>query len=137
VILSVADLYAEFGQMTSNTVDRHYLGRLNVEHWSSGMRRALDFRDIGNDDRFFDLDFAAVQRDPIGEVKRLYAWLGEPVSAEFEAGMQRWWSVAGASRLPNEHPDASDFGLRMEAVRPLFADYVQRMTAWTAPAVWS
>src|SRR5271165_6251187 len=31
VILSVADLYAEFGQMTSNTVDRRYLGQLNVE----------------------------------------------------------------------------------------------------------
>ena len=137
VILSVADLYAEFGQMTSNTVDRRYLGQLNVEQWSVGMQRALEFRDVGNDNRFFDLDFAAVQRDPIGEVKRLYAWLDEPVSAEFEAGMQEWWQVAGASRLPNTHPDASAFGLRMEAVRPLFADYVQRMTTWTASAVQS
>jgi hypothetical protein len=137
VILSVADLYAEFGQMTSNTVDRSYLGQLNVEHWSVGMQRALEFRDVGNDDRFFDLDFAAVQRDPIGEVKRLYTWLGEPVSAEFETGMHEWWQVAGASRLPNTHPDASAFGLRMEAVRPLFADYVQRMATWTASAVRS
>jgi len=137
VILSVADLYAEFGQMTSNTVDRRYLGQLNVEQWSVGMQRALEFRDVGNDNRFFDLDFAAVQRDPIGEVKRLYAWLDEPVSAEFEAGMQEWWQVAGASRLPNTHPDASAFGLRMEAVRPLFADYIQRMTTWTASAVRS
>ncbi|MGA9675658.1 MAG: sulfotransferase, partial [Mycobacterium sp.] len=137
VILSVADLYVEFGQMTSNTVDRRYLGQLNVEQWSVGMQRALEFRDVGNDNRFFDLDFAAVQRDPIGEVKRLYAWLDEPVSAEFEAGMQEWWQVAGASRLPNTHPDASAFGLRMEAVRPLFADYVQRMTTWTASAVQS
>jgi hypothetical protein len=101
------------------------------------MQRALEFRDVGNDDRFFDLDFAAVQRDPIGEVKRLYAWLGEPVSAEFETGMHEWWQVAGASRLPNTHPDASAFGLRMEAVRPLFADYIQRMTTWTASAVRS
>ncbi len=43
VIVSVADLYAETMQMTSNTVDRAYLGRLNVEHWSIGMQRALDF----------------------------------------------------------------------------------------------
>jgi hypothetical protein len=63
--------------------------------------------------------------------------LGEPVSAEFEAGMQQWWAVAGATRLPNEHPDASEFGLSMDAVRPLFADYVERMTKWTASAVQS
>jgi hypothetical protein len=51
--------------------------------------------------------------------------------------MQQWWAVAGASRLPNEHPDASAFGLRMESVRPLFAGYVERMTTWTAPKVQS
>lgn len=135
VILSVADLYAEFGQMTSNTVDRNYLGQLNVEHWSLGMQRAMAFRAAGNDDRFFDMDFTAVQRDPINEVKRLYAWLGEPVTAEFEADMRAWWQSAAASRLPNTHPDAAAFGLDMETVRPLFADYIQRMTNWTAPTV--
>jgi len=62
VIVSVADLYAETMQMTSNTIDRAYLGRLNVEHWSTGMQRALDFRDASNDDRFFDLDFRTVQK---------------------------------------------------------------------------
>ncbi|MGO8848955.1 sulfotransferase family protein, partial [Mycobacterium sp.] len=135
VILSVADLYAEFGQMTSNTVDRTYLGQLNVEHWSLGMQRALAFREAGNNHRFFDLDFTAVQRDPISEVKRLYAWLGEPVSAEFEAGMQAWWQAEAASRLPNAHPEAAVFGVNVEAVRPLFADYIQRMATWTASTV--
>ncbi len=135
VILSVADLYAEFRQMTSNTVDRHYLGQLNVEHWSVGMQRALEFRAAGNNDRFFDLDFTSVQRDPIGEVKRLYAWLGEPVSAEFEAGMHAWWQAEAASRSPNTHPQASVFGVDKEAVRPLFADYIRLMAIWTAPTV--
>lgn len=135
VILSVADLYAEFGQMTSTTVDRDYIGGVNVEHWSLGMRRALEFRADGADSRFFDMDFEAVQRDPISEVKRLYAWLDEPVSAEFEAGMRAWWQSAAASRLPNTHPDPAAFGLDMDAVRPLFADYIQSMTTWTAPTV--
>jgi hypothetical protein len=135
VILSVADLYAEFRQMTSNTVDRHYLGQLNVEHWSVGMQRALAFREAGNNGRFFDLDFAAVQSDPIGEVKRLYAWLGEPVSAEFEAGMRVWWRAEAASRSPNTHPEAAAFGVNMDAVRPLFADYIERMAAWTAAPI--
>ena len=37
------------------------------------MDRALTFRDGGADDRFYDIDFRAMQADPIGEVRGLYA----------------------------------------------------------------
>ena len=137
-------LLIDEGRVQRSTVASDHLGELLEVHQETvGEGPCVDAMmndevvcttDVGNDDRFFDLDFGAVQRDPIGEVKRLYAWLGEPVTAEFERGMQEWWRVAAASRLPNTHPDASAFGLRMEAVRPLFADYVARTTAWTAPA---
>src|SRR5205807_9213768 len=107
-------------------------GQVIVDEWWVVSRRALAFRYEGNDERFFDMDFVAEQRDPIGEVKRLYAWLGGPVSAEFEAGMHGWWRAAAASRAANTHPDAATFGLTMETVRPLFADYIQHIAAWTA-----
>ncbi len=132
VLLSVADTYAEVAGMFSDDVDRRYLGALNVEHWSVGMERALAFRDAGNDPRFYDMHFAAVQRDPIGEVRGLYAWLGEPVSEAFEAGMRRWWREHAESRAPNVHPDPADFGLDLAEIRPLFAAYVERMARWTA-----
>lgn len=90
VIVSVADVYQEIGSMFSEDLDLHYLGELNIEHWSVGMERALAFRDAGNDHRFYDIDFRTMQTDPIGEVTRLYAWLGEPVTPEFETGMARW-----------------------------------------------
>ena len=90
-MVSVADLYREVGRQFSDDVDPHYLGRLNVEQWSTGMDRVLAFRDAHGDDRFYDIDFRAMQRDPVGEVRGLYDWLGEPVSDEFAAGMARWW----------------------------------------------
>jgi hypothetical protein len=96
------------------------------------MRRAMEFRAAGNDDRFFDLDFSAVQRDPIGQVARLYDWLGEPVTEEFEAGMRRWWTEFAEQREQNVHPDPSEFGLDLAAIRPLFADYVSSVAGWTA-----
>ncbi len=132
VIISVADLYAETMQMTSNTVDRAYLGRLNVEHWSTGMQRALNFRDASNDGRFFDLDFRTVQEDPLGSVHRLYEWLGEPVTPEFEAGMQQWWQAEAANRAANTHPDPATFGLVKAELRPVFANYINRAREWTA-----
>ncbi len=129
VMVSVADVYAEVGRLFADEVDQPYLGRLNVEQWSEGMRRALAFRDAGNDDRFFDLDFRAMQRDPLGQVRRLYDWLGEPVSPGFEAGMRRWWHENAETRAQNVHPDPAAFGIDLERVRPLFADYAARFTA--------
>jgi hypothetical protein len=131
VMLSVADVYAEVATMFSHDIDRRYLGELNVEHWSIGMERALAFRDAGADTRFYDIDFRAMQRDPVGEVRGLYRWLGEPVTEGFEAGMNRWWQENAQNREQHELPDPDVYGIDPDVVRPLFADYVTRMTRWT------
>src|SRR3954453_8250742 len=89
VMLSVCDVYADLIGVFTDHMDRAYVGRLNVEQWSTGMRRLMAFRDSGADDRFYDIDFRAMQADPIREVRGLYAWLGEPVGDAFEAGMRR------------------------------------------------
>ena len=131
VMLSVADVYADIVGGFTDDLDRRYLGR--------AQRRAVVGRHAtgrsssatgGADDRFYDIDFRAMQADPIGEVRGLYAWLGEPVTDEFEAGMQR---VVGA-RTPrtasrSTHADPADFGLDLDAIRPLFADYVDTLAA--------
>jgi hypothetical protein len=126
VILSVADLYADIVGGFTDQVDRRYLGQLNVEHWSVGMQRALRFRDGEADKRFYDIDFRAMQADPIYQVRGLYAWLGEPVGEEFESRMRTWWAEAAAEREPSSHADPVTFGIDLDKVRPLFADYVAR-----------
>ena len=132
VLLSVADVYAEVARMFSDEIDRRYLGQLNVEQWSLGMQRALAFRDAGADARFYDIDFRAMQRDPIGEVRGLYRWLGEPVTDEFEAGMRRWWKENAENREPHERPDPEVYGIDLARVRPMFAEYTARASRWTA-----
>jgi hypothetical protein len=132
VILSVADLYADIIGMFTDDIDRPYIGRLNVEHWSTGIARAMQFRAAGNDERFYDIDFRAMQADPIGEVRGLYRWLGQPVSEEFESSMQSWWTQAAAEREPSSHADPAQFGIEFDTVRPLFADYVQAAGRWTS-----
>jgi hypothetical protein len=132
VILSVADLYADIIGSFATEIDRPYIGRLNVEHWSLGMDRALKFRAGGADDRFYDIAFRAMQDDPIAEITGLYAWLGAPVGAEFEARMQSWWEHAAAEREPSSHADPVAFGIDFDEVRPLFAPYVESARRWTA-----
>ena len=75
VIPSIADLYSELANPFTDELDRHYLGDSNVETWSVGMTRTLDFR-ADNEDRFYDIDFRQMQSEPIETVRSLYAWLG-------------------------------------------------------------
>jgi sulfotransferase family protein len=132
VMLSVADVYADIAGGFTDHVDLRYLGRLNVEQWSTGVERAVKFRDGGADGRFFDIDFRAMVADPIGEVRRLYAWLGEPVTEQFEMGMRRWWADNAEKREPHPKADAQAFGLDFDAIRPLFATYVDHSKRWIA-----
>jgi hypothetical protein len=131
VMVSVADVYADIAGVFTDHLDRRYLGRLNVEHWSAGMERTLKFRESDADHRFYDIDFRAMQADPIGEVRGLYEWLGVPVTDEFESGMRRWWAKNAESHEPSTHPDPAEFGIDLDQVRPLFSEYVKRAKTWT------
>jgi hypothetical protein len=132
VILSVADVYADIVGGFSDHVDRQYLGELNVHQWSIGIERAVKFRSGGAEDRFFDIDFRAMQADPLGEIRRLYAWLGEPVTDEFETRMSAWWAENAEKREPHPKAKPEDFGLDLNAIRPLFAQYVKNSQRWLA-----
>jgi hypothetical protein len=134
VLLSVADLNVEVSRRFSTDIDPHYIGALCVELWTTGTARALAFRERSEsrgEDRFHDIDFRAMQSDPIGRIRDLYDWLGEPVTPEFEHGMQDWWAEFAANREPTVHPDPSTFGIDLDQVGPLFADYTARIPAWT------
>lgn len=131
VLLSVADVYADIVGGFSDHVDRRYLGELNVDQWSTGMARTVTFRDGGADHRFFDIDFQAMAADPVGQVRALYTWLGEPVSDDFAAGMHSWWQRNARNREPVVKADAAAYGLDPDGIRPRFADYVEHARRWT------
>jgi hypothetical protein len=132
VLLSVADVYADIVGGFSDHLDRRYLGEMNVTQWSVGMERVCAFRGGAANSRFFDIDFRAMVQDPVGEVRALYGWLAEPVSAAFEAGMHSWWAHNAEHREPAAKSDPADFGLDAERIRPRFANYATQMQGWLA-----
>ncbi len=132
VLLSVAGVYADVGAMFTDNLDREYIGRLNVEQWLTGVERVIKFREGGGNDRFYDIDFRKIQADPIGEVRGLYEWLVEPVSHSFERRMQQWSEINATTREPTKRSEPDEFGLDLDVIRPLFADYVSLSARWTA-----
>jgi hypothetical protein len=132
VLASVCDVYADIGGTFSDEVDRDYIGQVNFEQWSLGISRVMQLREGPVNERFYDIDFRAMQADPIGEVRGLYEWLGTPVTDAFEKRMRRWWEANAENREPSSHSGLSDYGLRPDVVRSAFADYVGRAGEWTS-----
>ncbi len=131
VIVSVIDVYADIIGRFTDHLDLQYVADLNMHMWPEGMRRTLAFRDQGNNnERFFDIHFKAMQEDPVKQVSNLYDWLGEELTEEFSSGMGRWWRENAANREPGPGKNAEDYGVDLEQVRPLFADYTRRMNTW-------
>jgi hypothetical protein len=133
VLLSVCAVYADIMGKFTDTLDRGWIGELNLRSWSQGVRRAIEFRERdGNDARFHDIHFTAMQQDPIGQIHGLYAWLGEDIAPEFSAAMAAWWAH-NDQRERIAKPDPAAFGLEPADVRAQFADYLAHMNRWVMP----
>ncbi len=126
VLPSVCALYGSLTSVLTERLDPLAIGAHSREVWSTGLRRLIDFRDRGNEERFHDLSFEDVQRDPIGEVARLYRELGDDLNEEARRRMQNWWALSSKDRRgPAGHPP-DRFGLDPASVAQEFAFYNDR-----------
>jgi hypothetical protein len=86
----------------------------------------IAFRDDGREDRFHDMEFRAMQSDPIGSMRRLYAALGETLSSLAEQQMTDWWAQNGREKAAGSRYSPEDYGLSLAGLRTLFAFYSDR-----------
>ena len=127
VLPSVCALYDTLSNILTERPDPVAIGAQNVEVWRVSLERLIAFRDQGNDARFHDLPFAAVQRDPMAEVDRLYAELGDDLTDDARGGAwQDWWAESSKARPGPHRYRAEDYGLDLAAVREQFAFYYDR-----------
>jgi hypothetical protein len=125
VLPSVCALYAALGGVLAENLDLPAVGAHNTMVWRAALERLLSFRDAGREDRFFDLSFEDVQRDPIAQVENLYARLGDVFSDDARARMTAWWHHNATQRAASSH-DAAAFGLDVTSLDAAFAFYNDR-----------
>ncbi len=126
VLPSVCALYDTFSRVLSDRPDPVAIGTQNVEQWATALRRLVAFRDRGHEDRFHDVSFEAVQRDPLGQVESLYADLGEELGTEARSRMLAWWTESSEGRTRPHTYRAEEYGLDLRDVRDRFAFYHDR-----------
>jgi hypothetical protein len=128
VLPSVCALKHALGSPLADGLDLHALGRHETELWSRSLRTTIEFRDNGNEHRFFDVDFADVQHDPIGAMARLYDAMGDEFTADTRAAMETWWQESADERRRGPRPDPATYGLDLDALRSEFAFYHERFS---------
>lgn len=133
VLPSVCALYHALSSVLTEAPDPIAIGRQNMELWRCSLERLIDFRDRGNEARFHDLSFDAVQRHPIVEVEKLYGQLGEDLSDQARRRMEAWWAENSRERTtPHSHPPDM-FGLDPTTIATRFAFYHERFSVGVTP----
>ena len=123
------EVYTETTKAFTDDLDLHYLRK--------PQRRALEHQHSTHDELprrqrgpLFDIDFRAMQADPIGAVRSLYDWLGHKVSPEFEPrDGGGWWKRSAENReilrrpgpqsVPESTADGATLVRRVLALSPL------------------
>lgn len=125
IVSSLASMLPTMRSAYARTPDPQEVAR----EWSGNCASALDAsvasRRGGTIDpsQVFDLQFRDFMRDPVGEVRRLYAWLGIAFTADFEAAIQRYLAENPASKHGGHRHAFADTGLDAAAERCRVADY--------------
>lgn len=105
--------------------DDDYIGRHYPAQMAEHLNRPHAVRKERGADFMYDLHYAALMRDPIGEMRRLYAWLGDEFTPEAEAGMRAWLDANPQHKHGKHTYNLERFGLSVEKLHPWFADYVR------------
>jgi hypothetical protein len=125
VLGSVCSLIAYTRSWVSDEADAVELGHEQLELWSEAIRRATEFRSRIGEEFFADIDFDALQSDPVAAIGSAYERLG----MAFGTGRRpvEEWARAHPPHQHGVHEFAlEEFGLDTATVRNRFAPYFER-----------
>lgn len=96
-------------------------GRAQLELWVRGLRRIEEVCGGLPRERFYRMAFDDFQRDPMGEVRRIYERFGLVLARESEAAMRAWLAANRKGRHGAHTYSAAEFGLTEAMIRAAFA----------------
>ena len=126
VIGSVGSLDAILRGAFSDDIRLERIGSEAVEQWAEAASRVIAARDHDLEDRFHDVYYSDLVREPVETVRRLYARLGFAWSKEVEARMRRF--LVDDQREANgvHQYSLAQFGLTPDMIADRFHHYYRR-----------
>jgi len=136
VIWTHRDPFTATGSLCSIISLSHmgHMGKIDAEWlaadypWQAAehANRIMDFRDRHGEDRIIDMHYADLVTDPIGQMKQLYARLGDEWTPQAEAGIQAWVDDNPQNKFGKHEYNLERYGLTKAGLEPLFERYLSR-----------
>ena len=125
---SLASLTYELRSTFSDDVDPVQVGPEMTRRWADGLDRALRARDerLVPADRFFDVRYDELVRDPIDSVRRIYAHFGIVFSPVAEERMRRFLARHPKDKHGRHQYTLAEFGLDRDEEAARYRAYRDR-----------
>ena len=126
VVASACSLVNAVRPMFSDDVDPEVIGQCLLETFDVMIERTLAYKAKHGWDSIYDMHYADVMRDPIGEISKIYTHFDEPFTAEAEAAMGLYMEVNPKGKHGQHTYSLEDYGLSKVQVRKRYGDYCER-----------
>lgn len=126
VVGSACSLIRAVRPMFSDEIDLERIGRDLIETFDRIIERTIAFKEKHGWDAIYDLHYAELMRDPIGQLKKVYEHFGEPFTPEAEAAMSNYMQQNPQGKHGRHTYSLEDYGLTRGQVRDHFRDYCEK-----------
>ena len=125
--------------VTASTLSMHKLARTTImgpdfdtatlapsllRQLRAHVERPLRARERIGDQRFFHLRYAALMRDPVGQMRQLYDWAGDPLLPDVEQAMLGWLARHPQGRFGAHRYSLEQYGLTKADLVPVYDEYL-------------
>ncbi len=126
VVASACSLVRAVQDMFSDQIDPLEVAAGQIETFDLMIARQEAFRAKHGANAIHDIDYKALVRDPLGEMRKLYAHFDEPLTPEAESAMQAFLAANPKGKHGKHEYSLADFGLTRDGVREHFRGYIER-----------
>jgi len=126
VIPSVCSMTYTLYKLFAAEPDPLAIGSFFPDRWAKAFAHFDRIRSASTGERFMDVNYLEVLKDPIGQAKRVYKRLGLEITPEAEAAVTDWLAENGRSERPSHNYDLATFGLSADGLDVQFAAYRQK-----------
>jgi hypothetical protein len=136
VVASLASMSAALQRAFTDRVEPRDIGREVLQRWTSGLERSMHLRQSGrlSAERFVDVHYAELTRDPIGVARRIYTQFGLPWSATAEARMRQFLADNPQDKRGSHRYALENFGLDRDSLAHRFKGYCEY---FDVPSEWA
>jgi hypothetical protein len=126
VMASMASHATVLRRAFSDRADPRQIAADWADRWARALDKFLAVRDRAPAEQFLDIDFDAIEANPLGAIERVYEFLGWPVTTEARTAINAFLAANPKNKHGVHRYTLEQFGLSRAAETARFRNYCER-----------